>query len=1149
MSAGHLYGTATVSDQATAILGNKYGDIINIHQATFLLQTTPTTQPENDPLTIVRHNRVLSDGQKTLEVITKYDDGSHFSRRGTTHQIEICWQRCENIGVGSFGEVHREQAEEHGKIKSRAVKVLRKRRLEHLQVDHKKELDALIDLSQPQYVHRFVEFYAWYESQDEIHLAMEYIPCGDLESYIQAGLNELDVRQIAHQVLDALRVMHRLDLVHRDIKPANIFVVQREPLWWVKVGDFSICKRSTTRQTILRTQVGTQGYQAPEVLGLVTKGKRDMYDSKCDIWSFGCLVFEMLTRQVPFPDIGDLNRYCNDEIPFPGLLIKESGGSFQIAEYTWSILQANPPGRPNADQAMFLLSYRCQPNAVAQEDPGGFDYLYLKDCMNRHFRLPWQYCSTWVEMRATLHTLCSYVERNAFGQRVSQGQYELKNASGTCLYPHNWEHVVVPGMCVFLGTQSEPQRQTSADIRLIDHAKHSPSTLSKSQHALNEPTASSNSPRKSSNAQIQSQALEPVSYDNPKSVADPAMEVIDHRALADRDQADTRVAPTDEDTRLCAVMPKPRLLQSIRDDIEFKLYHPTGTDSPSDPSQSSSEILHMQTEHDPSAASPSLAAPNDVTYIVKEEHTDHNAPRAREAPADAMSISDTYIPATQIGPPCIVPFGLTKKTQGLAQSFSLVECDDSDHGEDEVYFGDGACLRDEKVYTTCTEDESPTNITLLTAVWIPESAKPQNSSVVRVNCSKCVQRIPRGRDPCSSCKASQLERRESQVMLVDLEGNVYALPWVECRTWRTLRQFIEDCFKEDSWYPMIVRGYFHVVDLKRERTIVDSYWWEEFVSSGDFKTIGIEPWVKTWIYNLPPYLTLGQITSANQKQTTISAVADFQGSPLQTDSDKPIYLTLYPRYKIFIPWNEARCWEYINDYVEKLRSRQHYDLFISELKCQANAISWQQIRPGMHVYCLVYPDCSAALYEHAEGVGREMLQRLQTQETAAGDASALNGGTPIVIDSAATPEYGQIPEDEEKNIADKELARDSDHSKQSMARAGECERPRAHFGLEDSNGVYVGYVPYQYDCSTPSQRQHRDSGYDRPSIRGKQYHYDVTKLTERQRLRPPSMPTGRSFRRVDSPQFDDRKVTEKSTNKSLSPGLKIFLDALDRLDL
>lgn len=132
--------------------------------------------------------------------------------------------------MGVFGEAHREENRENGKLRSRVVKVLRRRQLERMKIDYKKELDALIQLSHPEYVHRFVEFLSWYENGNSIYLAMEFIPHSDLESCIQAGLKEHDARQIAYQVLDGIRIMHRLDLIHRDIKPANISVVQQEPV-------------------------------------------------------------------------------------------------------------------------------------------------------------------------------------------------------------------------------------------------------------------------------------------------------------------------------------------------------------------------------------------------------------------------------------------------------------------------------------------------------------------------------------------------------------------------------------------------------------------------------------------------------------------------------------------------------------------------------------------------------------------------------------------------------------------------------------------------------------------------------------------------------------------------------------------------------
>jgi len=433
------YGATTITGQATALLGNKYGDIFNIQQATFLLSSTSIAENSHGQCKVVRQNRVFPNEGYTLETITTFEDGEVLSRRGTSRQVELRWKRREDVGEGVFGEVHREEYCEGEKIRSRAVKVLRRRQLERMRIDYKKELDALIQLSQPEYVHRFVEFYSWYENESNIYLAMEFIPYGDLESCIHVGLKEHDTRQIAYQVLDGIRIMHRLDLIHRDIKPANIFIVQQTPVWWVKIGDFSIGKSTMTKQTSLHTQVGTQGYQAPEVIGLVPTEKSNQYNSKCDIWSFGCLVYEMLTAQLPFPDIGALNRFCNDESPFPAIQIKKAGASRLIAEFAWTMLQTEPESRPTAEEAAFLLAWRCETNSPQDEQ-----HLYFKDCMGRDFRFPWEQCSNWDDMKYMIRLALSYIGH--IRHQLLLEDYDLLNAGKEVISGENWVMRVRPGM-------------------------------------------------------------------------------------------------------------------------------------------------------------------------------------------------------------------------------------------------------------------------------------------------------------------------------------------------------------------------------------------------------------------------------------------------------------------------------------------------------------------------------------------------------------------------------------------------------------------------------------------------------------------------------------------------------------------------------
>lgn len=71
-----------------------------------------------------------------------------------------------------------------------------------------------------QHRHLFVEFYGWYENQNDIFLAMEYIPYGDLGDYIKdEGTARPHAREMTKQILEALVVLHAEGICHRDLKP------------------------------------------------------------------------------------------------------------------------------------------------------------------------------------------------------------------------------------------------------------------------------------------------------------------------------------------------------------------------------------------------------------------------------------------------------------------------------------------------------------------------------------------------------------------------------------------------------------------------------------------------------------------------------------------------------------------------------------------------------------------------------------------------------------------------------------------------------------------------------------------------------------------------------------------------------------------
>jgi serine/threonine protein kinase/beta-lactam-binding protein with PASTA domain len=131
------------------------------------------------------------------------------------------------------------------------------------------------------------------------YIVMEYVEGRTLREV----LNELsvmepdDAARVTEGVLDALSYSHRMGIVHRDIKPANVMLT---PAGAVKVMDFGIARAiADTAATMTQTQsvIGTAQYLSPE------QAQGNPVDARSDLYSAGCLLYELLTGRTPF--IGD----------------------------------------------------------------------------------------------------------------------------------------------------------------------------------------------------------------------------------------------------------------------------------------------------------------------------------------------------------------------------------------------------------------------------------------------------------------------------------------------------------------------------------------------------------------------------------------------------------------------------------------------------------------------------------------------------------------------------------------------------------------------------------------------------------------------------------------------------------------------------
>ncbi len=157
-----------------------------------------------------------------------------------------------------------------------------------------KEIEILRHCNNPsilKYIDHFIEINEQH-NKSYIHIAMEYLSGGDLAAYIHklGALHESRVIRLAWDIAKGLEYLHNLGIVHRDIKPENIVFDQMQN---PRIVDFGLSEIIGFNE-YLTESYGTYYYASPEV------HKKTKYNKSTDIWSFGILIFYILTYDLPF---------------------------------------------------------------------------------------------------------------------------------------------------------------------------------------------------------------------------------------------------------------------------------------------------------------------------------------------------------------------------------------------------------------------------------------------------------------------------------------------------------------------------------------------------------------------------------------------------------------------------------------------------------------------------------------------------------------------------------------------------------------------------------------------------------------------------------------------------------------------------------
>ncbi|KAK1778678.1 kinase-like domain-containing protein, partial [Copromyces sp. CBS 386.78] len=225
------------------------------------------------------------------------------------------WEERERVGKGGQGSVYLHVCLEGKNPAAKGtMRAVKKSQIQCIDGDpyyYRRELMALRVLgNESKFRHHFVSFYGWFKTKDFVYVTMEFLKDGSLESYLgdTKVLRESECKQVAEQVLKALKIMHRAGFAHRDLNPRNILISQMPTsrfgpqIWRIKLADFGLTKRIESGDGQISTVKGSPDYQPPEVdlMGRYPPTMNNTAFFRMDMWALGITTYYLLCHKYPF---------------------------------------------------------------------------------------------------------------------------------------------------------------------------------------------------------------------------------------------------------------------------------------------------------------------------------------------------------------------------------------------------------------------------------------------------------------------------------------------------------------------------------------------------------------------------------------------------------------------------------------------------------------------------------------------------------------------------------------------------------------------------------------------------------------------------------------------------------------------------------
>ncbi|KAM1003253.1 hypothetical protein ACFX2C_003601 [Malus domestica] len=213
--------------------------------------------------------------------------------------------------------------------------------------------DMLKDFAQEVYIMRkvrhknVVQFIGACTKHPSLCIVTEYMPGGSVYDYLhkQKGVFKLpSLLKVAIDVSKGMTYLHQNNIIHRDLKAANLLMDENEV---VKVADFGVA-RVKSQSGVMTAETGTYRWMAPEVI------EHKPYDHKADIFSFGVVLWELLTGKLPYEyltplqaAVGVAQKGLRPTIP--------KNAPPKLAELLEKCWQQDPASRPDFSEIIEIL--------------------------------------------------------------------------------------------------------------------------------------------------------------------------------------------------------------------------------------------------------------------------------------------------------------------------------------------------------------------------------------------------------------------------------------------------------------------------------------------------------------------------------------------------------------------------------------------------------------------------------------------------------------------------------------------------------------------------------------------------------------------------------------------------------------------------